>query len=385
MIARNYFSIHPVLHYAIEEIAIAHRADSMITQSDFILIAVAPHYPIEQISHFIQTYFKTDQFLAFHAVDTFSGMETVSGIAMCMMQFERKGSIKTLILDDIFDNLSEAIDITVDYLEANRDATHFLFAGSCENRFAYFVDALEKSDLDKAVFSKLVGGVCSGLPNTRTGEVETYQATSNRIIKNGFALVSFCGCDSAMSVSLGFKPVGVSYTVNEASENRVNSIDDNRSFVYTIDKLTRDIPDFEIRHLWYCPIVLLDEKEGYVSVVRTFKEIHKDSIEFFGPIKVGSRFKLSYAEPSNLLEADVKSAERVLDLMPEVDLAFNFSCIARQYTLDTRQHEEALIYSTHLNAPLFGFFTFGEIGPDKKHTGLKFYNETSLLTGIKER
>jgi hypothetical protein len=86
-----------------------------------------------------------------------------------------------------------------------------------------------------------------------------------------------------------------------------------------------------------------------------------------------------------LLEADVKSAERVLDLMPEVDLAFNFSCIARQYTLDTRQHEEALVYSTHLNAPLFGFFTFGEIGPDKKHTGLKFYNETSLLTGIKER
>jgi len=385
MIARNYFSIHPVLRYAIEEIAIAYRADPMITQSDFMLIAVAPQYPIEQISHFLQTYFKTDQFLAFHAVDTFSGMETVSGIVMCMVQFERKGYIKTLTLDDIFDNLSDAVETTVEYLEANRDAMHFIFAGECDNRFPSFVEALEKSDLDKTLFSKLVGGVCSGLPNGRTGEVETYQATHNQIIKNGFALVSFCGCDSATSISLGFKPVGVSYTVHDASGNRVNSIDENRSFVYTINKLTRDIPDFEIRHLWYCPIVLLDEDDGHVSVVRTFKAIHKDSIEFFGPIKVGSRFKLSYAEPSNLLEADVKSAEKILHAMPQCDLAFNFSCIARQYALDTRQKEEAVLYSTLLNAPLFGFFTFGEIGSDKKQTGLKFYNETSLLTGIKER
>lgn len=188
-----------------------------------------------------------------------------------------------------------------------------------------------------------------------------------------------------MSVSLGFKPVGVSYTVSEASENRVSAIDDNRSLVYTINKLTRNIPDFEMRHLWYCPIVLLDENDGYVSVVRTFKEMHKDSVEFFGPIKVGSRFKLSYAEPSNLLEADVKSAEKILHSMPQCDLAFNFSCIARQYALEERQHEEAMVYSTLLNAPLFGFFTFGEIGPDKKQTGLKFYNETSLLAGIKER
>jgi len=318
-------------------------------------------------------------------VDTFSGMETVSGIAMCVMQFERHGFIKTLVMEDVFDNFSNAIEITVDYLEANRDGMNFIFAGSCDDRFASFVDALDKSDLDKSLFSKLVGGVCSGVLNPRTGEVETYQATAKGIIKNGFVIVSFCGFDSTMSASLGFNPVGVAYTVCEASGNEVKSIDENRSFVYTINKLTHDIPDFKIQHLWYCPIVLLDEHEGYVSVVRTFKAMHKDSVEFFGPINEGARFKLSYAEPANLLEADAKSAEKILHTMPQCDLAFNFSCIARQYALDTRQKEEAVLYSTLLNAPLFGFFTFGEIGPDKKHTGLKFYNETSLLTGIKER
>ena len=66
-------------------------------------------------------------------------------------------------------------------------------------------------------------------------------------------------------------------------------------------------------------------------------------------------------------------------------ISFNsFSCIAREYILANKQKEEVKIYYKIFKAPLFGFFTYGEIGPDKMHKKLKLYNETSLILAIKE-
>lgn len=385
MIARNYFSTHPVLRYAIEEIVIAYHADPMIDTHDFILIAVAPQYPIEHVSRCVQHHFATDRFLAFHAVDTFSGMKTVSGIAMCVIAFEREGSIKTLVIEDMIDHQDRAVNQTIAYLEANRDATHCFFASHLGGEFSTFIDILEETTVDKTLFSRFIGGACSGTYDPLTKETLTYQATADRVIKHGFVLVSFCGCDCAMGVSLGYNPVGVAYTITGVVNKKIVAIDHNRSFIHTIDLLTRNIPDFEIRHLWYSPLMLLDDQNGYVSVVRAFKAIHHDAVEFFTPLKVGTRFKLSYAEPVNLLQADEDNARSIASQLPSCELALNFSCIARQYTLEDHQKEEAEIYSKLLNAPLFGFFTFGEVGPGKHGIGLKVYNQTSLLVGMRER
>lgn len=385
MIARNYFSTHPVLRYAIEEIIVAYHADPMIERSDFILIAVAPDYPLEQVTHLVQYHFMTDRFLAFHAIDAFSGMETVKGISMCVIAFEREGSIKTLLIEDMIDDQEHAVTQTLAYLEANRDATHCFFSAHLGGVFSTFIDALNAKGADKAVFSRFIGGVCSGSEDPLTKETFTHQATADRIIKRGFALVSFCGCESAMGVSLGYKPVGVAYTITGVSGNGSMSIDNNYSFIHTLNRWTQNIPDFEIRHLWHSPIVLLDEEDGSISAVRTFKAIHHDLVEFFTPLKIGTRFKLSYAESFDLLQADAQSARNVAHHLPICDLAFNFSCIARQYALEDRQKEEPQIYSQLLNAPLFGFFTFGEVGPKREGRGLSIYNQTSLLVGITER
>jgi len=66
------------------------------------------------------------------------------------------------------------------------------------------------------------------------------------------------------------------------------------------------------------------------------------------------------------------------------ELAFDFSCMARQYAMEEMQTEEPKIYTKSLNTNLFGFFTYGEIGPDKKFKKLKLYNETSLLVAMRE-
>jgi hypothetical protein len=68
-----------------------------------------------------------------------------------------------------------------------------------------------------------------------------------------------------------------------------------------------------------------------------------------------------------------------------VELAFNFSCVAREYVLGKYQEEEPKIYSQILNAPLFGFFTYGEIGPNFDFSSLRLYNQSSLVVALKEK
>jgi len=68
-----------------------------------------------------------------------------------------------------------------------------------------------------------------------------------------------------------------------------------------------------------------------------------------------------------------------------VELGLNFSCVVRQFALGEKQDKEAEMYAELLDAPMFGFFTFGEIGLNKFKTTLKLYNQTSLICGIKEK
>jgi hypothetical protein len=77
--------------------------------------------------------------------------------------------------------------------------------------------------------------------------------------------------------------------------------------------------------------------------------------------------------------------KKIKSIINYPEFAINFSCIARQYVLEDKQNQESEIYTSVLNCPLFGFFTFGEIGPDKYYKKLNLYNETSLLLAVKER
>jgi len=55
----------------------------------------------------------------------------------------------------------------------------------------------------------------------------------------------------------------------------------------------------------------LDDKEGYVSVQRTFKSINEDSVKFFVPIPPDCKFMLSFGTPEMLLESAQKEIEKL--------------------------------------------------------------------------
>ena len=342
---------------------------------DFLLIALNPKY--ESIDKDIKAIFPDIKYVAFHAINAFKNNEITTNVTINVFEFEKKSNISLYYID----NLSlHNIKNIIDYLNKNNKLFHIMITNFNENISEYLHIISEQ--LNYNPINNIIGGISSGIEINN--ELRTWQFTNNKIIKNGLIIISFKNIKTQIGISLGFKPYGITYKIRKAKNSKLYEVDYGVKFSNIAKKLLKGIDNIDEKYLWYVPLNILDEKDGYVATLRIIKTVKKDYVELFGEIKNGQKFKLSFATEDDLLEEDKKIALKVKEQIKEVDAIFNFSCIARQYILDEKQKEEIEIYYKIFKAPLFGFFTFGEIGPDRMHKKLKLYNETSLLLAIKE-
>ena len=347
---------------------------------DFLFFAIHPDFGVENINETIQKTFNTDKFLAFHAVDAFENENIVGKMSLCSVKFEREGEIKTFYLEDIDEDNS--IEKSAEYFNSHIDSFHIFIAGLCGGKISSFAEKLS-TKLKYEKVPNIVGGVSSG--NLEADELMTYQFIDNRVIRNGFVVVSFSNVEYETGVSFGFQPYGISYEITKSKGNKLYSVDDGKSASYMATKMLENIGAPDMRYLWYVPFAIYNKERGYVNSLRTIANVTDEYVEFFAPIHNGDFFKLSFATDEDLLKEDAKIARDIIHQMPEPEMAFNFSCIARQYVLEDNQGKEAKTYRDIFATSLFGFFTFGEIGFDKAHKRLKFYNETSLITIMREK
>ena len=349
--------------------------------ADFLFFAIHPDFEIELVNEKIKKYFHTDKFLAFHAVDSFHNYEiTEKGIALCCIQMQGQGKINTFYIEDI--DKEDALQITATYLNTHKEHFHTILAGTCGGNIANFIENLSPL-LHYKPLDNIVGGVSSG--DVEAQELHTFQFIDNKIIKNGFVIVSFENVEYSMDVSLGFQPYGITYEVQKADGIKLYTIDDGKSASYMAAKMLENVGVEDSRYLWYVPYSVLNKEKGYVKSVRTIANMTNEYVELFAPIKEGEFFKLSFATPEDLIAEDKRTARRVVKKLPNPEISFNFSCIARQYVLEDKQKQEIQTYMDVLRSNLFGFFTFGEIGPDKMYKSLTFYNETSLVATMREK
>lgn len=382
MVAKVFTLNRPTFLFCIEELK--ELVDSKFGSFNFLIFAVHPTYPTKSINHIIKKIFKTDKFIAFHAVNAFNDNQiTGASVSVCCFKFENRGKIDTFYIEDIRNFKSDdTLDKTADYFNKKKDRFHIIVSGLCDGEIGYFIKELSER-LDYAPIDNIIGGISSGIP--KDDRVETFQFIDDKIIKNGFVVVSFSNVEYAMDISLGFKPYGITYKIAKSKGANLYSVDDGKSFPYLLNKIVSNLEDKDIRNLWYMPIYILDDKDGRVSTLRTPAKIEKDCVKFFAPLKEGENFKLSFATYKELLKEDEKIAKRLIKDIPEPEISFNFSCVARQYVLEDKQEKEIETYTKNFNTHLFGFFTFGEIGPNVSYTKLKLYNETSLVALLKEK
>ena len=351
MIARTYSSNEETLFLALEDIYLKFRDDFFLKEFDFIIFAISPKFMIEDINPTILKIFNTDKFLAFNALHSFSNNNITDTLSALFIKFERKGKI----------------NIKYSLSNLNKNNLNIVIYPYIPNKCICNENYLFNTPL--------IGGICSG--------DKAYVYTNKEIIKDRPVILEFENVEYKFGISLGYKPIGPTYKVQVAKDNKIYVLDyeDASTLAFNILKNT----DGKITNLWYSPLLVVSDKEGIVEVVRTFKSIKKNEyVEFYGKIDKNSHVKLSFGEKEMLLKSDKKTA---INLRKKIspELIFNFSCVAREFILEDKSKEENEIYTKILNAPLFGFFTYGEIGPDYKFKSSKLYNQSSLVVALKEK
>ena len=375
-------SVAPTFDTAFANVFSQYREENGTERYDFVMVALSDRYSVDEVNSTIERVTGNKRYLAFHSTDAFQNSNIINnGVTALFFTFERQGEVTCFVGRDVSTDRRTVLERTVDYLNQNREGIHLMIAGICHNEMAFFVDELNQYDIP---IGNILGGLSSG--HSSGDEVLTYQFHRGEIIRDGFVIVTFHNVEKVSSVAMGFEPIGIQYTITKAEGYRVYNVDDGYPFSLVIKKLMKDIDDFDRRYLWYTPVVILEEgKHQEIKTLRTFQHMTSEWVEFFGPVKEGQLIKLSYGDAKHLIAADRESVERLASRLPDPEVLINFSCIARQYVLEENPEAENITYFEEVHAPLFGFFTFGEIGHDPQRKTLQFYNETSLLIGMRER
>jgi len=365
MVVRNFYSTNKTLKFALEEIYKQFEEDVFIDNYDFIFFAISTKYLPCDINRDIQKIFKTNNYLAFNAINSFSNNTIVDGISACFIYFEKNAKIEIFASEELNEKQ------TLEYLNKNKDSLNILIT-------TYHLDIVKFfENLDISKDTNLIGGIVSEeiVDDIKRGFIYFY----NKIIKKGFAIISFKNVKFASSIITGYRPLGPLLEAKLVKDNKVYLIDYNDASL-VVKNLLKGLNN--IKDLWNAPLLI---KRENLLIPRTFKDIKEHFyVEFFGNFRNGDKIQISFASKDLLLKEDKKEAQKIKRKIKNCDLIFNFSCIARQYILEDKANKELEILSETINAPLFGFFTFGEIINTLTDEKITLYNQTSLVAGVSE-
>ncbi|HID66126.1 MAG TPA: hypothetical protein EYP32_04660, partial [Aquificaceae bacterium] len=279
-----YSSRNPVLYQALEEIKRQFVEDKILTDFDFLLISLNYKYPYDKLDRDLKRVFELEgkEYLAFHSTESIENTKIIEGIAICFIKFENKGKVRIYTDEGISNYLEKGtLNRLVNYLDENKEHLNLFISAWEDNNLGIFIEDLGNALYSKGFYPNLVGGVSSG--KRYEGELRTFQIHNGKVIKDGFAIITFENVEYCLGISLGFKPISPVYTVSKADGYRIYEVDGKTPFIKIVKNFLSGIEE-KVENLWYCPIVILEGEEGYVKVQRTFKDLGEDYVEFFAPI-----------------------------------------------------------------------------------------------------
>jgi hypothetical protein len=187
----------------------------------------------------------------------------------------------------------------------------------------------------------------------------------------------------------GQKPVGTEKIITKAIGNWVYEIDHKPASEMVLKYLglsptQKEAETFSPNELNVVFSVCRDKGDPVLRGAGLFNWKDK-SISILGSIKVGDKIRLTLPPDFEVIESVSKNAERIKrEEMPEADALLMFSCIGRLSQFGQLIGEEIEGVRKVFNAPMSGFFTYGEYGR-AKNGGNEFHNNTCCWVAIKEK
>lgn len=187
----------------------------------------------------------------------------------------------------------------------------------------------------------------------------------------------------------GWKPIGTTKTITKSEGNIVYTIDDQPALDMIIKYLGVDY-DFDsdkeiVTQIGaYYPLQM--EREGVAPVMRTAMLANREnrSLICAGNVPQGSKIKFSLPPDFDAIEKVVEECTELKnETQLDADALIMFSCISRHLSFGILMEEEINQVQQVWNAPMVGFFTYGEFGKSKtgKH---EFHNNTCCIVALKE-
>lgn len=216
--------------------------------------------------------------------------------------------------------------------------------------------------------------------------------TNNKGSSNGLLalIIDEDNIDVRGIATCGWKPIGTTKTVTKSNGNIVYTIDDKPALDMVMKYLGVEIDLDSNKEVVtnissYYPLQL--ERENMSPVIRTAMFANKEdrSLICAGNVPPGSRVRFSLPPDFDAVDTVVKECESLKDEnQQQADALIMFSCISRHLSFGLMMSEEIERVQQVWNAPMVGFFCYGEFGKSKtgKH---EFHNNTCCVVALKEK
>ncbi|WP_432410507.1 FIST signal transduction protein [Rasiella sp. SM2506] len=188
----------------------------------------------------------------------------------------------------------------------------------------------------------------------------------------------------------GWKPIGTTKTITKSEGNIVYTIDNKPALDMILKYLGVEIDLDSNKEVVtnissYYPLQL--ERDGVTPVMRTAMFANKEdrSIICAGNVPQGAKVRFSLPPDFDSIDTVITECEQLKDTNKEqADALIMFSCISRHLSFGLMITEELERVQAVWDAPMIGFFTYGEFGKSKtgKH---EFHNNTCCVVALKEK
>ncbi len=370
----------PILRFAVRELK-----EKAPKGFDFALFSISPNYPYQDVPATIKKEFGSINYVGFSSSSAFENIRLINdGIVGCFFKFSSpKTKVCTFVKENVSkQNRNQVIEEVKEYLRQRTDKLNVIIGDFIDGEFPILIEELGKELEKEGMGAPLIGGI-SATPITRNRREKGYLFHNGNVVENGFIIISFSNLDFQFQVSSGVFKKGPIYTVTKTDTFKIYELN-GKPAGYLPKKLLKDIENSDDNQflLWYTPFGIVNEGNE-IEALRVIRSFSEDYIELWGPVKEGERLKLSIVLSTELIKDAEKTARRLKDSFGMADFCFNFSCIARERILEQFEDKEIELYGRLLNAPLFGFFTHGEVAT--KNGRLRIHNLTSVIVAVRER
>lgn len=227
--------------------------------------------------------------------------------------------------------------------------------------------------------------VFGGMAGDDSRMEETLAFTGNRISPDGAVVLVFDTerVDVAGIASSGWVGIGAEMMITSSEGNIVNTINGRPATAVFREYL--DVKDDELLDMGINFPLQIRRPDG-TMVLRAFLAVDasRGSLTFAGSVPQGSLVRFSSSFGYQTIVQAIQDMEAFHTLHPRASLLLLFSCMARYRVAGPMAADEVLAAYRLWQAPLAGFFTYGEIG-SARHGTCDFFNETLSLVLISLR